>query len=63
MKKYIGVGMDLIVELNGDASIDIRTQNFTQRDIINITRERSCVLWKGQIKNMMKNIKKILLSS
>ena len=45
-----------------DASIDIGTQNFTQRDVINITCERRCVLWEGQIKNMLKNIKKVLLS-
>ena len=44
------------------ASIDIGTQNFTHHDIIYITCERSCVSWEGQIRNMMKIIKRILLS-
>ena len=43
-------------------SIDIRTRNFTQCGIIITTCERSCVLWKEQIKNMMKIIKRTLLS-
>ena len=44
------------------ASIDIGTQNFTHHDIIYITCERSCVSWEGQIRNMMKIIKRILLN-
>ena len=47
---------------NNGASIDIRTQNFTQDDIIYISCERSCVLWERQIRSMTKIIKKILLS-
>ena len=43
-------------------SIGIRTRTFTQCGIIITTFERSCVLWKEQIKNMMKIIKKTLLS-
>ena len=43
-------------------SIDIRTRTFTQCGIIITTFERSCVLWKEQIKNMMKIIKRTLLS-
>ena len=43
-------------------SIGIRTRTFTQCGIIITTFERSCVLWKKQIKNMMKIIKKTLLS-
>ena len=39
-------------------SIGIRTRTFTQCGIIITTFERSCVLWKEQIKNMMKIIKK-----
>ena len=34
-------------------SIDIRTRNFTHSGIIITTCERSCVLWKEQIKNKM----------
>ena len=45
-----------------DARILFRTRSFTQRDIIHITCERSCVLWEGQIKNMMKIIKRTLLN-
>ena len=55
---------DITIIIKGSigASIDIGTQNFTHHDIIYITCERSCVSWEGQIRNMMKIIKRILLS-